>query len=394
MAETSFVIGPLEDERGNPLKYTVSDLNCRFTASDFTGHLPSRIVKQNDGSLSISFVPPRTGKWTADIMLNGVSIIPNGVEVIVDPQDLIQQEVPTENLLADADGSIHLSLAPLTDASGVRISYDRHDVKCDISGGPNVASAVTWAMVHKNSNGEIDLHLKCRLPGQYQAQVYLFGRPILANLLNFTVPRTENSPKWEDEENEICSNPIAGRTSIFSIQGNKDYKGRPIETSYPQQNLIMKFKGPSECVGTVITMRLGGWGIEFTPATDGYYEGQLYYKTNKGEEALFANPLNLYIGTLSLHQQIAAGGKPLDISVDGVSLTLRALSDHEGNYLEYDVADITFEYTGPETGSGTAEKLEDGRIRLFMNPLTPGTYTAQVFLKGKPILARDIQLRL
>jgi len=276
----------------------------------------------------------------------------------------------------------------------VRILYERQDIKCDIFGGPDVASAATWARVHKTNTGEIDLHLKCRLPGQYQAQVYLFGRPILVNYLNFVVPQTELTPKWEEEENELVSNPIAGRTSIFTIQGLKDFQGRPIETSYPQPHLIVKFTGPSECVGTVITMRLGGWGVEFTPAIDGYYEGQLYYKTGKGEEPLLSNLISTYVGTLALHQQIAAAGKPMEFTQDGVSLTLRPLCDHEGNPVEYDLSDLVFEYSGPESGQGTIEACGDGRLRLFMIPQSPGLYTAQVFLSGRPVLARDIQLKL
>jgi len=156
----------------------------------------------------------------------------------------------------------------------------------------------------------------------------------------------------------------------------------------------MKFTGPTECVGSVITMRLGGWGVEFTPAIDGYYEAQLYFKTKEGEEPLLAHPINTYVGTFGLHQQIAAGGKPMEFSLDGVSLTLQPLCDHAGTLLEYDMSELSMEYSGPEKGVGQAERLEDGRLRLFVNPQTPGQYSAQVFLNGRPILARDVQLIL
>jgi len=261
----------------------------------------------------------------------------------------------------------------------------------DISGGPDVSSAATWAMVHKNTNGELDLHLKCRLPGHYQAQVYLFGFAILTHPLSFVVPQTDKSPKWDEEENELVSNPVAGRTSVFSIQDLKDFRGKPIE-SYPQSQLFMRFTGPEECVGTVITMRLGGFGVEFTPKIDGHYEGQLYHKRGNTDEPLLKDPLQSYIGTLALHQQVAAGGKPMEITADGVSLTLRALVDYEGNPVEYNLDEILTEYNGPETGSGFVEKLDDGRLRIFMAPQTPGNYNAQVFWNGKPILARDVRL--
>jgi len=313
------------------------------------------------------------------------------VDVIVDPTHVVLQEVPTETMNADYDGSIHLALSPITDENGLRISYHRQDIKCDIYGGPDVSSAATWAMVHKNSNGEVDLHLKCRLPGQYQAQVFLYGRPLLSNPLVFVVPQTDKSPKWDEEENELTSNPVAGRTSIFSIQGLKDRRGKPVE-SYPQPKLIMKFTGPSECVGTVITMRLGAWGVEFTPQVDGYYEAQLYFKQGNTEEPLLKDPLHSYIGTLGLHQQIAAGGKPMEITGDGVSLTLRPLCDHEGNLVEYNIDEIVVEYSGPESGTGLVEKLSDGRLRIFMQPQTPGNYSAQVFLNGRPVLARDVAM--
>jgi len=82
----------------------------------------------------------------------------------------------------------------------------------------------------------------------------------------------------------------------------------------------------------------------------------------------------------------------MEITSDGVALTLRALCDHEGNLLEYNLEDVVLEYSGPESGTGVVEKLEDGRLRIFVSPQTPGTYSAQVFLYGKPILARDVSV--
>jgi hypothetical protein len=343
-------------------------------------------VSSSGNNLNVQFHAPTTGRYKVTAKLHGQSISGDSVEILVKPPTVAQQHVVLPPDFTAGSKGFNVDLALLTDQSGRRFYFEAADVHCDVVGGPEDLNFESRSRMSKNSDGTLTLTLNPKLPGQYQAQFFVYQLPLFPQPLKFTIVEDEGTPQGEPTE-EPPSNPLCGRRNMISVSHVRDVNSEPL-TRYNVATLISRGTGPAEWEGRILMGRDGGVVMSFTPPVDGYYKVMI---TENGVPIL-RNPFEIYVGTPELTQQQAGGNQTITISRDGAQVALMRLTDQKNNPIKYTLDDIRVEIT-QEQGqplTGAAEIRSDGSLLIHLNPSKVGNYVCQAYWKGRPILVRPL----
>jgi len=208
-------------------------------------------------------------------------------------------------------------------------------------------------------------------PGEYNAQIYLFDKPILVAPLRATC----------SEKNAAClkSKMPVKPSDLKNAQTNS---GSPLGLQYDPLKLTAKLTAPN---GAQVKGELNAqWQLSFQPSSPGIYHAQFY---SNGAPVL-RQPYPVHVQSGAPRKQSINFGQAVQVGAGGLNVNLEKLSDEHGIPLLVDSTDLSVVMTHD---SGAKERAvatiqPNGTIQVFFNPQRVGNYTSQVSVNGHAIL--------
>jgi len=333
-----------------------------------------------DTSIKITLYLTRTGVHELNWLQHGKPLLASPLEILISPQEYVPQKMPPNEVNIGPHG-VDLIIEPVFDVQGIRVWFGPDDIQVETEGGPkdDPLYSTAWQVSKSSASANTNLKINLPVPGHYETQVYIFGRPVLDPPLRVQVIDDSYVP----QKKESMTVGIEGEPCVVNLAQCVDQGGRPLADYFPS-SLKSVYRNPTtgqQVVGATITVKTGILGAAWTPPCNGFWELEIV-DHNTGHVIVPA--FDVYVGTPGLKQQLPNNGVPITFSLCGACIRLFPITDQAGNILDLQPEDIAVDCTGPENFWGELAFDEQGP-KVLLYPPCEGDFCCQVFIRDKPL---------